>query len=196
MTTRWMSALVTMAICLPVWGQSKLQGNFTLTTQQVARTLSDNGIQTVEEQVSLLAKVVATEPSPLLDVLSVTPLGDRSPGKQHSEAHSLVKLACRVPGVCLPFYSIVDRSEAKADNTPNLLSAGTGITMLKSNTAIIMRTGAHATLVMDDARSHIQVTVISLENGIAGHKIHVTTPDHKQVYIAEVISANVVKGSF
>jgi flagella basal body P-ring formation protein FlgA len=68
--------------------------------------------------------------------------------------------------------------------------------MLKSNTAIIMRTGAHATLVMDDARSHIQVTVISLENGIAGHRIHVASPDHKQVYVADVVSANLVRRSF
>jgi flagella basal body P-ring formation protein FlgA len=59
-----------------------------------------------------------------------------------------------------------------------------------------MRAGAHATLVMDDARSHIQVAVISLENGIAGHRIRVASLDHKQVYVAEVVSANLLKRSF
>jgi len=50
--------------------------------------------------------------------------------------------------------------------------------------------------VMDDARSHVQISVISLENGIAGHRIRVTSPDHKQFYVAEVVSANLVRRSF
>jgi flagella basal body P-ring formation protein FlgA len=59
-----------------------------------------------------------------------------------------------------------------------------------------MRAGAHATLMMDDNRSHIQVTVISLENGVVGHRIRVASPDHKQVYVAEVVSSSLLKGSF
>ena len=61
---------------------------------------------------------------------------------------------------------------------------------------ITMRAGTHATLVMDDNRSHIQVAVISLENGIAGHRIHVASPDHKQIYVGEVVNANLLRGSF
>jgi len=50
--------------------------------------------------------------------------------------------------------------------------------------------------VMDDGRSHIQVAVISLENGIAGHRIRVASPDHKQIYVAEVVGANLLKRSY
>ena len=49
---------------------------------------------------------------------------------------------------------------------------------------------------MDDARAHVELSVVSLENGAAGHKIRVATPDHKQVYLAEVVSANRLKRSF
>jgi hypothetical protein len=49
---------------------------------------------------------------------------------------------------------------------------------------------------MDDQRAHIQVAVISLENGMVGHRIRVATPDHKQTYIGEVVNARLLRGSF
>lgn len=199
MTTRWMPALMMVAIGLPGWVQfaCQAQGRFPLTAHQVAQTLFDNGVRTADEQVSLLAQVVASEPAPVLDILSIEPLGDRSSGKRR-ESRSLVKMGCRVSGVCLPFYSIVSRPEAPVDGLPGTLSVShtAGNAALKPNGAIVIRVGAHATLVMDDARAHVEVAVISLENGIAGHKIHVASPDHKQVYVAEVVSANLLRRSF
>lgn len=199
MTPRLIPVLLMMAMGVPGWAQtqSQLQRRFPLTAHLVAQALSGNGIQTVDEQVSLLAQVVATEPAPVLDILSVVPLGSRSPG-EHGELHSLVKLGCRLPGTCLPFYSIVSKPTVPANSTPVALgaSAVTGGATSKMSTAIVIRAGARATLVMDDARSHVQMSVISLENGIAGHTIHVTSPDRKQHYVAEVVSANVVRRSF
>jgi flagella basal body P-ring formation protein FlgA len=59
-----------------------------------------------------------------------------------------------------------------------------------------MRAGTHATLMMDDQRSQIQIAVISLENGMVGHRIHVASPDHKQTYVGEVVNARLLRGSF
>jgi len=59
-----------------------------------------------------------------------------------------------------------------------------------------MRAGAHATLEMNDARSRIQVAVSSLENGIAGHRIRVASLDYKHIYVAEVVSPNLLKRSY
>jgi flagella basal body P-ring formation protein FlgA len=67
---------------------------------------------------------------------------------------------------------------------------------LKPKKVITMRAGTHATMLMDDDRSHIQIAVISLENGIAGHSIRVTSPDHKQVYVAEVVNASLLRKSY
>jgi len=197
MKARWMPALLMATVSLPGWGQSQPRQHFALTAHQVAQTLSGSGNQITDQQVSLLAQVVATEPSPILDILSVKPLGDRLSGKHH-ETRLLVKLACHVPDTCLPFYSIVSSPEATIERTPSPFSAfpDAGNALLKTNAAITMRAGAHATLVMDDARSHIQVAVISLENGIAGHRIRVASLDHKQVYVAEVVSPNLLKRSY
>jgi hypothetical protein len=196
MRASWFSISLMAAISMPGLGQSQLQDRFALTAGQVARALSESGIQTTETQVSLLTRVVATESSPALDVLSVEPLS-KQPMADHTRTRSRVKLACRQPGKCLPFYAIVTGSEPTAGSaaTPSNASAVTG-NMTVSPNAITMRAGTRATLVMDDDRSHIQVAVISLESGMAGHRIRVSSPDHKQVYFGEVVSASLLKGSF
>jgi hypothetical protein len=189
------------AQCGRGWGQSQPQAHFALTTSQVARALSERGVQTEGKQVSLLAGVVATEPDPTLDVLSVETLGSpHSP--EHSQIRSRVKLACRMTEKCLPFYVIVTWPEGTAwaatiasSSSPVLRNApvaGNG----PLNSEITMPAGTHATLVIDDQRSHIQLSVISLENGIAGHRIRVASPDHKQFYVGEVVSARLLKGNF
>jgi hypothetical protein len=197
MTTRWMAAMLLPAICIPGWGQSQSQARFMLTAGQVAHTISAKGIEITGEQVSLLAKVVATEPNPVLDIVTVAPLGSGRPGKS-SETHSLIKIACRVPGICLPFYVIVRWPEkAVGDSTraPDASSAA-GSALLTPNLTVTMRAGARATLVMDDGRSHIQIAVISLESGIVGRRIRVASPDHKQTYVGEVVNASLLRRSY
>jgi hypothetical protein len=197
MRARWLAVSLMAAVSMPGWGQSQLQDRFALTAEQVARALSACGIQTREEQVSLLTRVVATESSPALDILSVQSLGKQLVA-EHSSIGSRVRLGCHLPGRCLPFYAIVSGLEPPVGlaATASHASAGINNPVSKANLDIIMRAGTHATLLMDDNRSHIQVAVITLENGIAGHRIHVASPDHKQVYVGEVVNANLLRGSF
>jgi hypothetical protein len=195
MTTKWLAALLMTAMSLPVWGQS--QDRFALTAQQVAQAVSGKGVEIAGEQVSLLAKVVANDPNPQLDLLAVEPLGDRWSGPR-SEARTLVKLGCHLPGTCLPFYAIVSWPQG-TDNRSLAGSGGfsaAGNLMLKPKASVTIRAGARATLVMDDDRSHIQIAVITLESGMVGHKIRVASPDRKQIYYGEVIGANLLKRSF
>jgi hypothetical protein len=196
MRARCIAVFILLAMGFSGWAQSQSQDCFALNPQQVARALSDRGMQIAQDHISLLANVVATEPHPVLDVLSFESLGIRwSSG--HAEAHSLVKLGCHLPGKCLPFYAIVSWPEG---TTAPGGGAGTPFASannkLKANAAITMRVGTHAMLEMDDQRSHVKVSVISLENGNAGDRIRVSSPDRKQVYTAEVIGANLLKRSY
>src|ERR1035437_8353778 len=93
MTARWMLVLIA-GISIPAWGQSKSQDRVALTARQLARTLIDRGLQIGEEGVALPANVVATEPSPMLDVLSGGRLEDQPP-VEHSVGRSWVKLSCQ-----------------------------------------------------------------------------------------------------
>lgn len=193
MRARWTPVLLMAAVSAPAWGQAQLQNHFPLTAAQVAQALSAQGTPTTEKQVSLLAKVVATKGNPALDIVSVEPLGK---GQIAQPPRSRVKLACRLPGECLPFYAIV--SSPEATTSPKNIAPSTS-TFAKKRVPladVTMRIGTHATLVMDDHRVHIQVAVITLENGMAGDTIRVTSPDHKQAYFGKVVNANLLKGSF
>jgi hypothetical protein len=197
MTATWLSVSLMATISALACGQSQPQDRFALTAGQVARALSDKGMPTTDAEVSLLTRVVATETSPALDVLSVELLSRQSPA-EHSPARSRVKLGCHLPGKCLPFYAVVIWSEPPAGLTATTRRASAGVNdpVSKEIMDITMRAGTHATLVMDDNRSHIQVAVISLENGLVGHRIHVASPDHKQTYVGEVVNARLLRGSF
>jgi len=199
MKAHWISVILMAGISSAGFGQSVAQPHdmFALTTGQVAQAIAAKGIQIEGRQVSLLANVVAVEPHPILDVLSVEPGGDRRFGNQ-SKAVSLVKLGCHTPGVCLDFYAVVSGAQGTLDpaaRSDGAFSASANA-RLKVTSEITMRAGTHATLVMNDNRSHIELAVISLESGKAGDKIHVTSPDHKQVYVAEVVGANLLERSF
>jgi hypothetical protein len=199
MRKRQISILLVAAISLPGLGYSQPgpQESFAITAENVARTFSSKGIQTAGLQVSLLARVVATEPDPVMDVLSIEPRGKKQ-FAESNEASYMVKLGCHLNGVCLPFYAIV----SKKDETAGSETMGSMVPLvpvnstLKQGAAVTMRAGARARLVMDDGRSQVEVAVISLENGIAGHKIHVSSPDHKQVYLAEVVSSTLLTRNF
>jgi hypothetical protein len=192
MTARWIPFLLMAATGVAVQAQPQSQDRFALTTAQVALAVSASGVPTAAEHVSLLTRVVATEPEPVLDVLSVETLGKEP--LEHSSVRFRVKLACHVAGKCLPFYAIVSLPPSTV-GAANTLSTVTN-TMWNAHTDIAMKAGTHATLLMDDQRSHIQVAVVSLENGIVGHRIHVASPDHKQTYVGEVVNARLLRGSF
>jgi hypothetical protein len=197
MTARWIPFLLMAATGVAVQAQSQSRNRFELTSAQVALAVSASGMQTTAEHVSLLTRVVATEPEPVLDVLSVETLG-KGPLAEQSDVRLRVKLACHIQGKCLPFYAIVS-SPPSTPRSANIMPKGSptlGSTVWYAHGEITMRAGTHATLIMDDKRSHIQVAVVSLENGIVGHRIHVASPDHKQTYVGEVVNARLLRGSF
>jgi hypothetical protein len=191
----WIPLLLMNGSCGLGWGQSAPPPHFALTGSQVARVLSEGGVPTDDKAVSLPAAVVATQPDPTLDVIAIEKLGSAEPG-EHQPIRSRVKLACRTAEECLPFFAIVTWPEGTAWAATIASGLAPAARTLPANSEVSMPAGAHATLVMDDQRSHIQVSVVSLENGIVGHKIRVASPDHKQFYVGEVVSSTLLKGSF
>jgi hypothetical protein len=195
MRTRWIPILLMAATTVPQRAQSESPDHFVLTAPQVAQALSIDGLPAAGEQVSLLTKVVATDPSPLLDILSTESLAN-SVQAGHATARVRVKLACHVPGTCLPFYAIVSRPQS----TAGLITIGPGASPAtagsKPKNDITMPAGTHALLVMDDQRSHIQVVVVSLESGKTGSRIRVASPDGKRTYVGEVVGPTLLRGSF
>lgn len=199
MSTKRVAFLLVAATSLPGWGysQSLPREHFEITPLEVAQTLSSRGIKLANLNVSLLAKVVANDPNPELDVLSVEPLGLRR-AVEHSASSYMVKLGCHTDGMCLPFYAIASLNQGTAGSQSGspIATLAPTISSLKPNAAVTIKAGTHAMLVMHDGDAQIEVAVVSLENGVVGHMIHVASPDRKQVYLAEVVSATLLTRSF
>ena len=202
MRTRSTASILTAILSISALGllgqsQSQSKDRFMIKADQVAQALSERGGHVGPQQVSLLANMSASEPYPLLDVLAVKPLGEQPTGERVG-THSLVELACHIPGACLPFYATVvwPQGQPAVELRTTGSAASSEDAMLGASHEITMRAGTHATLVMDDHRSHIQVSVISLENGIVGRRIRVVSPDRKQFYTGEVVSAGLLKRSY
>lgn len=186
-----------LLLTLPFSGYAQLhpKTRFAITSEQVTAQLNSifakKGVALLPSQVSLPATVTATQSSPALTVQSVESLGDLHVVGAQTSA---VKLRCNAPGTCLPFYALIawpDAHDGKAATTRDLsLRKG------QMAEAIVIQPGAPLLLLLTSGSTQIQMSVISTERGAIGSRIHVRSSDHKQMYSAEVVSANLVKGTF
>lgn len=197
MASRWICLGIVLTVTCSAWAEPEAQTRFLVTERQVTQSLLERGITADESQVTILASVISTERDPGLEVLAVIPSGirrDRSGG----EPEMLVKVGCRRPGSCLPFYVVVKGATGDAGGAekpthpvPTLVIAKGGPSARET-----MRAGTHAVLIMNDRRMRIQIPVISLETGKAGETIHVASPDRKQVYEGEVVDGTLLWRKF
>ncbi len=156
--------------------------------QQIAVAISTSQVQVSPEQIKPLANVVATQPSPRLDVVSAEAWGQR---------RSKVRIACHEARECLPFWVAVnwpDEISARQAVVAWERSNRNSMRVLAKRQAPVLRAGQATTMVVDSGRVHLQLPVICLQNGVIGRTIRVSTRDHKQVFAAEVISSDMVKG--
>jgi len=200
MIARVKTLLVFVAMSMPAWSQTTVQQHFVMKAAYVARAVvqafSNEGVEVAIGQVSLLTNAIAIDPSPSLDVVSIDPFGNPSlePG---SDTSSKVKIVCHVRGTCVPFYVLV-RFPADATKGFRLPASATSERQaLATNPAFsTMHLGDRATLVLNDDRAQIRISVVSLENGSAGQTIRVASVDRRHVYHAEVVNGALLKGRF
>jgi hypothetical protein len=200
MKVQSVAILLAGAMSLHAQTQLPVVHHSALTVEQVTRSLSkafaDKGIQVTEQQVSLPTHVVILGDEAVLEVKSIEPLGHLATGTI-GEVGSAVKMTCAMPSKCLPFYAIV-ALPAGTDLRGNTAHAVQSEAFIARKTAseTVIKAGTPATLVMDDSVAHLKLSVVALQNGSVGQTIRVSSPDHKQNYTAEVVSANIVKGAF
>jgi hypothetical protein len=184
-----------------------VHGRFPLSTTQIVDAMRERQMITEGVQLSLSVPITTIAANPLLEIRDIAPVN----------AHEFrLRIACRDSSECLPFFATATYPEAsgmsaphaKADQPPipvRALPAARAITEAPaSSTAIkaansgeppLLRSGSPATLDFDGERVHVRVEVICLESGATGDKIHVTTRDHKQIYVAEIVAPRALKGT-
>ena len=193
MNLRTIAVLIACGMCASVKAQLRPHDRFAITAEQVTAKLmsafAKDGVTLDAKQVVLPAGITSSEETPVLEVKSVEQV------RGSEGTNSAIKLSCRNLSVCLPFYAMVtwpgsDRSEAGSNRTRLLSSANA------QPVVTVVKSGAHVSLVMEHGTTRIQMGVISMENGGLHQQIRVRTSDRKQTYVAEVLDANTVKGTF
>lgn len=202
--------------CVCVWilaisvavGQ-QVRPRFLLTPSQIVSAMENRQLPTRGVKVSLAAPITSVVANPQLEVQAVALLSSRE---------MRLRMTCRDRSECLSFFAIATFPEEvnatalklKPDSAPAgvvqrasfakpvaeaFVSSAT-VKSVSQGQQPILHSGSPATLDFDGERVHVRVEVICLESGAAGDKIRVTTRDHRQVYVAEIVTSILLKGTF
>jgi hypothetical protein len=166
---------------------------FPVTSDQVIAAMRDRQLPVDGLHVSMPSSITAAIDRPSLQIESVRLL---------TPHNAQLKVSCRERGACLAFYVSATWSAQSASVS---LPPGLGHTDVQTGEAKLeptatriaptLRAGSQATLLFEGDRLHINMRVVCLQGGVPGDKVRVSTPDHKQVYTAEIISPTQLKGS-
>ncbi|MGA7341571.1 MAG: flagella basal body P-ring formation protein FlgA [Terracidiphilus sp.] len=171
------------AAALPAWAG---RGRFAITADEVAAALSNHGLQISPQQVVLLTGALASVAAPELQVKSVDRAGDQ---------RAVARLECADSGQCLPFVVALHLSQS--ENTEPLPASSQRPARANApnrRSSFAVRAGSHATLLLDGAHVHINLTVICLQNGAPGQIIRATDLNRSQVYTVQVAEDGVLEG--
>jgi hypothetical protein len=161
---------------------------YAITTDRIAAALANFGITVSPDQVTLLSSVVANTAEPQLKVRSVEPSGTQ---------RVLARLECADNNQCLPFFVMVQLSAA-APPVPSQVNrpVPSGDAAHPVSSALIVHSGSMVTLHLESGPVHISIPVTCLESGASGETIRAMDKSNRQVYRAQIVSKDALRGSF
>ncbi len=166
-------------------------GHYPVTVDRVVAAMNNMGLEIAPGQVSLLSNPVASIPGPRLTVRSI---------ERWNDARMMVRMECEDPQECVPFFVGVRTKTANTATAavsvmdrpaPPVTPSGS---RSSSYTPPVLRAGATATLLLEGNHIHIRLSVICLDGGSPGQTIHVTDPDRREVYTAQIIDGVTLEG--
>lgn len=109
-----------------------------------------------------------------------------------------IRLACRRPQDCLPFFVLLHPDEPRTLPLHQLpASAATSVVSKKKPHApAFVRAGSRATMIMQRGAARITAPVVCLDDGELGSKIRVSNVATKQVLTAEILDRGLVQAHF
>lgn len=177
-----LAAGMAMAMAGSAWAAS-----YPITTTQIAAAISSTGTAVEPAQVDMLTRVVAATSSPRLTIDSAETMGGRL----------IVRLSCEQSSECLPFLVAVRATPEAAARLAGLSANDGGLNRSSAPMAsheVVIRTGTPAVLLLDGKHVHIQIPVVTMENGSIGQRIRVTEKGSRQTYTAVVVNGGLLQG--
>jgi hypothetical protein len=160
-----------------------------ITAQQVSSALNAAGLQVTASQITLPGAIVATTAEPVLRTQSIQPMPDHS---------TVVRIECENSSECLPFFvklHLGQNRDQAAVSAPMDQPLPAGIGQLSSRRSALVHSGSRATLLLEGQHVQIRIPVVCIENGGLGQKVRVRGAENRQVYVAEVVDAALLKGT-
>lgn len=156
-----------------------------ISVQQVVAALAVTHVPLQPSQVQFLAEASSKGPNAALTVESVKPWNDGS---------TLVRMRCRKPGECLPFFVVVKGTQPQE---LECAVAGPRRTIAKPRQPreVLVRAGQKATMILESRKFRVATPIICLENGSEGQRIRVSSLDRKRISTAEVLESGLLRGS-
>lgn len=206
---RWSEIFIYAAIGLGPLGlaiSSSAQApstRFAIAASQVTRAMVSASLPVEGVEVKLPASFTSSTSNAVLEVESLTSIG-------HHAAR--LRLVCKDHSECIPFFAevkfpdAVDVTQLRDVKSARVVAGQSSETASQTGVpdsspkpspakdVAILRAGAPATLVFDADRIHIRIEVVSLQAGRPGSRVRVSSPDHKQTYVAEVVTPTLLKG--
>jgi hypothetical protein len=161
-------------------------GRYAITAGQIAAAVTGHGIQVSPDQVTFLSSVMAHVESPDLKVKSIDPMGGQ---------RAIARLECSDSRQCLPFVvSLHFEQTANAQPAPPDIPRPAPVIAQATHSAIVLRAGSPAVLLLNGAHVHISLPVICLDSGAPGQTIRVTDRDRRLVYTGKVTENGILEG--
>lgn len=169
---------------------------FSVTSEQVVTAMQGHAWPIEDVRVTLPTAITAAVADPRLGIETASMV----------TAHEArLRIVCLVPAACLPFFaSAVWPESAEAVKLPSDRSTGSAARKslpsaepaadTKESSPARIRAGSPVTLVLEGERIHIRLQAVCLQGGGAGDKVRVTSRDHKQNYVAEIVTPTLLKG--
>lgn len=176
----WLVLVIGIAVSLAT-GQTA-DARTAASAQSVAEAIALAGIAVNPGQIEFLSGESSVGENAQMRVVSVT---------SKTNGTVKVKLRCRDNHECLPFYVLVRGIDGAKVVTPEARAAPVVAARSPKN---LIRGGDHATLILESHDSRMSLPVICLQGGVQGQTIRVTSPDHRQIFDAEIVATGMLRG--
>lgn len=176
---------------------------YAIRTEDAARAVLAVHPELAGDAVELPTRIETRTEAPILEAGSLERLavpstaGAISPGTATGVSIGRIRIHCRTESACLPFYVWVHLPASDASTLQQGAPAGLpdheNVSPLASEP--VLRTGAHAFMVIDSGLLHLRIPVICLQSGAVGTSIRVAGPTHGRVYQVAIVDQSTVRGS-
>ena len=184
---------VAIGICLLLGGSYSLHASTSMSTLLTARpiveALHNAGVKANAGEIEFVGSVPASDTDAVLRVTGFRTL---------STGTIWVRLVCRRPQDCLPFFILLHPAEKGIVPSLSVLpdSKTQSASIQKARTPCLVRAGSRATLLLKSGPASIRTSVICLESGERGASIRVRNLATKRVLAAQVVDRGLVEARY